>query len=395
VIDWLTVQIPCPHIPVASGKILCLSSDGSTEWETNTGWDVVGSGDAKLRISTVPGCVEAYTDARGRVHLSTPDALRIHGNLTKFLQGHGLWGGEDALALVKLTLARLTQYRVIDWLASPVDYLDKSWVTRIDVTRNFKLGSDLDVLEWLRSVGSASTMVHRGRGSFSHDTLYFGKHSRRWALKMYPKGPEFAKNDARRIDKHYRDLSKPSHFTPGCTPLPPIPFLPRKRAISNVFNIHGFSGCHHAITSDELVKLSEYATGLVRIESVYRGLELKDRNLSLLPTLTPSACAELWESAMSTVTLPSAAQFRPKLSELPPRLAPILALWMAGQDLRQFYSKPTYYRHRKKLLAYGINIDVARSSTDEAKVIPFLRPLTATPVGVPDWARGTPLACVA
>jgi II/X family phage/plasmid replication protein len=342
VIDWLTVHIFCDHEPIPSGRVLCITAEGETSWEKSTGAEAVGSFDAKLRISSIPGpnLLEAGEQ------LVCTYALRIDGNLTKYLQGHGLFGIEDARQLVRKTLLKLGDR--IAWKGQPLDCIGSAKVLRIDVTRNFRVGSDADALQWIRAVGSATTMAQRGRGSFAHDTLYWGKNSRRWSLKCYSKGPEFLRCDAKRLKLH----------------------LPEKRI-------------------DQLVS---YARGLIRFEAVYRSLELTHRNINTIDALTPAVAADLWTSAMSALKFPSSEQFIPNLAHLPPRLLAPATLWLTGKDLRAVYSRPTYFRHKRALLAHGINVDVERSDTLDSNVIPFLRPLEAKPVGVPAWAARTALA---
>ena len=51
----------------------------------------------------------------------------------------------------------------------------------------------------------------------------------------------------------------------------------------------------------------------------------------------------------------------------------------------------TFYRHRTALLAHGIDIGVKQERVPESNVVPLRAVLHAFPVGVPDWAIGTPL----
>ena len=46
-------------------------------------------------------------------------------------------------------------------------------------------------------------------------------------------------------------------------------------------------------------------------------------------------------------------------------------------------TKPTFYRVRKQLLAFGIDIAVVNEKNN---IIPLIRYLEAEPVGIPDWA---------
>ncbi|HEY8386709.1 MAG TPA: phage/plasmid replication protein, II/X family, partial [Porticoccaceae bacterium] len=57
-----------------------------------------------------------------------------------------------------------------------------------------------------------------------------------------------------------------------------------------------------------------------------------------------------------------------------------------GHDLRSTMAKNTYYRHRKELLKYGINIDLRQENADRYNVVPLVRILEAVPASIPAWA---------
>ena len=75
-----------------------------------------------------------------------------------------------------------------------------------------------------------------------------------------------------------------------------------------------------------------------------------------------------------------------ELMNLPQRLRSTYVLWKDGHDLRSTMAKNTYYRHRKELMAYGINIDLRQDSMDRSNVVPLVRILEAVPAQIPAWA---------
>ena len=83
----------------------------------------------------------------------------------------------------------------------------------------------------------------------------------------------------------------------------------------------------------------------------------------------------------------------PTLDDLPGRLQLAYDAWKAGRDLRATLSRPTFYRYRSELLKHGIDIAVKqeRQGPDLSNVVPLRTVLHAYPIGVPDWAVGTPL----
>ena len=61
-------------------------------------------------------------------------------------------------------------------------------------------------------------------------------------------------------------------------------------------------------------------------------------------------------------------------------------LWRQGADLRQLLSEPTYFRHRKKLLEYGVDISSMHLEPEHNNVVPLMRIIEAVPVANPAWA---------
>jgi II/X family phage/plasmid replication protein len=141
-------------------------------------------------------------------------------------------------------------------------------------------------------------------------------------------------------------------------------------------------------------QLEAYAEGLVRQEVTIRSMELKRRGLDLLRNwailgITPRG---LFEELAGQLTISEATMRDPAdMAELPPKLRSVYQLWHDGHDLREIFpARMTFYRHRKALLAYGIDIAVKRPR-EVSNVVPLVVTLVGREVGVPDWARGTPL----
>ncbi|WP_228261220.1 phage/plasmid replication protein, II/X family [Acinetobacter baumannii] len=59
---------------------------------------------------------------------------------------------------------------------------------------------------------------------------------------------------------------------------------------------------------------------------------------------------------------------------------------MNGENLKSVLPRPTFYRDRKQILEYGIDIST-KSPKEKNNVIPLIRVLEAQPVGIPDWAN--------
>ena len=211
-------------------------------------------------------------------------------------------------------------------------------LSRVDVNESWHLDNSKDVLAWIRALGTTAYMKHRGAGQFSGDTAYFGKNSRRWSLKCYSKGNEIA--------------------------------------------VRGH-GLHPDLQIPELI---QYANKSLRIEAVIRQLELKRIGLDIASNWDIDTAEELLLNYIQNLEMSDVYMLKDDvLDTLPTRLRMVYQSWMNGDDLKQIMTKPTFYRVRKQLEKYGIDI-ATPSPKEKTNVIPLIRVLEAKPVGIPDWA---------
>jgi len=341
-IDWLTMELPLRHpTPINGGEVISIDPDGTVEWSTLKRMHVAGSHAMGMAVRTCTHTPEQCT------HLS------ISGNPSKFLQGHNLWGSDDIHALVVATAKRVAHCLGLTihdddrarWNAGEVK------LTRVDVTQMFHLNSQAEVLSWLRAAEQTSHMSHRGRGTLKGgSTLYFGEKSRRWTLKAYAKGLEVRKNI--KAQPAIRDLP-------------------------------------HALA---------FADRALRVELELKSMELKRMGLDTLSAWSiddelPSEAvtARLLRDKLGNMTMTTTASLAPDVMQnLRPTLRMAAQAWESGADLRQTLPHRTFYRYRKELLPFGIDIATLLPK-DVSNVVPLHRVLEAKPVGVPDWAIGTSL----
>ena len=337
-IDWLTFLIPFEHSePINSGQVMSVCPDGELQWSTHKAKPIQGSHDSRIQIKS---------------YGSTPDGfefIHVTGNPVKFFQGHNLFGTDDISALLYATLDEVL--RILSITPSPVE-LDSIYagiipILRVDINQSYTLPSQSHVEAWLRSAENTAHMRHRGQGMMTKGTLYFGKHSRRWSFKFYSKANEI----------------KASGHT-----LPPALDTPQ---------------------------MHDWASSKLRAELTLRSMTLKDMGLSLLsnwsknlklPQLIFNQYIERLHMADSH-TIPADV-----LADLPPRLIGVYQLWILGHDLRATYPRMTFYRYRKQLLEYGIDLAIKQDVTKkESNVIPLKLVLNVQPATVPEWAKNTPL----
>lgn len=329
-IDWVTANIPFSHEKrLLGGRLLSIDQDGAVDWETAKSLPVVGSHDQRIHVL-------AHGDGW----------VRIHGNPAKFLQGHNLFGSDDLRSLVVETMTKVCES--VSVAVQPADL--RAWmlgnydISRVDITQMYSLETVQRVRAWLYAAERQSKSRH-GRPLCRGGTVYWGKHSRRWAMKAYSKGDEL------RSDKSHK-----------------LPELPSR---------------------DLLI---EYAEDKLRLEIVLRAMQLKDIGFargSAWDLQTPSRLfAEYLGSIQMSdqFTLPETA-----ISELPPRLIAVYRLWKAGEDLRAMYPKNTFYRYRRQLREFSIDIAIIQPRRND-NVVPLVHALRPQAVAeVPDWAIGTDL----
>lgn len=335
-IDWLRFIIPCAHpIPINGGHVLKISRDQRIEWQVESRLQVRGSHESSIQVKTA----DYNQDGTG-------SSLYIDGNPIKWLQGHNLWGTDDLLSLVYAFMERLApligatpnEADKAAWLAGGYE------IKAIDFNKTWHLRNRADVLAWLRSAEHCAHMRHRGKGTLQGGgTLYFGKHSRRWALKCYSKGQELDAKD---------------HKLPAALQLPYI---------------------------------TEWADKSLRIEVRMLSLELKRRGLHLAANWGDNTVLVNHQDILQGLEMNDAHTLPNfELPDLPPRLQAAYIAWKEGYDLRTMFPHNTFYRYRRQMLAHGIDIALVQPK-EKSNVVPLIRVLEALPVGIPDWAVGTDL----
>ena len=327
-IDWVTAILPCDHDPskLISGMVMSFDAKGESEWVVNKKLTVEGSHSTKIQI-------KSHTDSQ----------IWISGNPAKFLQGHNIFGTDDLSYLMGRFFDALLTHDELGLTPTDVQYesiqAGSYSLKRVDINQSWLLRNRDDVLSWIRSAGACARLKHRGAGQYSGDTLYFAKHSRRWSVKCYSKGSE---------------INAKGHQLPKDLQVP---------------------------------ELIEWADRALRLELVLRSMQLKDMMLDI---------GSNWCSDTAKVLLCSLVLDNLELSDnmtikcdildtLPVRLRLVYQSWLSGEDLRKIMSKTAFYRWRKQLLEYGIDIAILNQD-NRSNVVPLIRYLEAEPAQIPDWA---------
>lgn len=341
-IDWLTMVVPCAHVePITGGRVVSVKPTGEIDWQCVKRATVSGSFATGLQVRTC-----TYTD-------EPCTHIEISGNPVKFFQGHNLWGTDDLPALALATVRHLVDVLSLD----PTDADREAWqrgdikLTRVDVTESFHLPNKASVLSWLRAAEQTAHLSHRGRGQLvKGTTLYFGKNSRRWSLKIYSKGQE---------------ITAKGHGQEAILDLP------------------------YAV---------EWADKALRAELTIRSMELQRIGRSSVSdwfdvdgVASAGVTRELLSERLGAMTMTTISELDAAVFEsLRPTLRMAYRAWQGGEDLRSSLPHRTFYKFRSELLPLGI--DIATLMPKEVNnVVPLLCTLEAVQAVVPDWAEGTSL----
>ena len=337
-IDWVDFIAPLVHneghgSPFYAGEVMSTTAEGELDWGIFKRMQMLGSYATTVQIRSA-----RMDDGR--------QGVRVSGNLVKWHQGHNVFGTNDLRGLVLESLAKILEIGGINASISEL----QSWAAgdielrRVDCTESVDFGNEKRVLNALRSLDQSSNLKFRGRGQFNGHSLLFGKGSRTWSLTLYAKGTE--------LRKHKLPIGL------GDTPL------------------------------------LAFADGLLRMEFRILSMHLKELGLSKLWAWCENTASSVHQIMLQNLQISDATMIDSDIIEsLPTRYKLIYQSWKDGHDLRTILTRPTFYRHRRALLAHGVDIAIKqdRHEAEKTNVVPIRVVLVGKPVAVPEWAYNTPL----
>jgi len=329
-IDWFSGLLPVHHQTLKGGEVFKILPDGEVDWRASCSIHVKGSFDDTYTVKSA-----GITDESGSTH------LYISGNPSKFLQGHNIFGSNDLLLLVFDTYLKICESLNIQPSTEECDQVKQGdyVLTRIDINESWELPTRNDVNSWIRAAEYKSKTRH-GRPQMKGGTLYFGKNSRRWSIKAYCKADE---------------INASGHQLP----------------------------LHLKINKD----LNNWVENKLRIELTLRKLEFERLNIELAKELTTNKINTIFKEYIRRLDMNKQSRLSDdKLLNLPTKLRSTYILWDRGEDVRYALPKATFYRHRKELKLFGIDITFPKDISTKSNVVPLFKVLEAVPVDVPDWA---------
>lgn len=333
-IDWITAKVPFfVSGKLNGGNITNTTPDGEIDWIIDKRLPVTGSYESRLSLRTaevLPGTGDTYL-------------IELSGNPVKWFQGHNIFGSDDLPNLIYETVLKLS--KDLD-LPQPDDYLNAVrkgifTVSRVDITAMYSLPTRRDVYTYLNHA-EKTCRTRSGTAMSKGNTVYMNKTSQRWQIVMYSKGQE--------LEKH----TLPSELQGG--------------------------------------SLEAYADNKLRVELRLKQKELAKIGLSDGKHWLSLDVLPLFKDYLGRLTMTEQSIRPDDLFDIPKFAKASYLLWSEGVDVREVYSIRKYYKDRKALLEFGIDISVPKPSVSEnLNVISLKKTLELKPAGIPEWAYGTNL----
>lgn len=328
-VDWLTVSQEHPEggLPVVScGAVWATDEDGQVKWQT-------------IRRVQHEGSFETSVAIRCDGH-----RVELSGNIGRFGRPENVFGfglveclrrANELLAAYGLPPFTAGERRIVPAPRSRKDQFSRLvWtgarISRIDLTANFETGSEANASAVLAALSQQHKSKQRGATCAQGETVSWGG-GRRQYWKAY--------NKARELVAH------------GC--------------------------------ADERVIEHCRRVGLVRFEGTVRSNALTDIGAAYLGDYVTG-----WAMGQLISLYNEASQILGRcekptddLDELPRQLRATARDYLAGMDMRSTLSRPTFYRHRRELLRYGLDI----AMTNVAPFKPRVQVIQLRPAVKPDW----------
>ena len=324
-IDYIQMVIPITHKPLPVGSIVSVSPDGEVEYESVKSLDHKGSWETSIRFRS-----QGSLDENG-----CATELYIKGNPAKFLQGHNVFGTTDLITLVREVLKQVSQPLGLPLILDSV--ISKSVVSRIDITYSIQFETDLIAQAYIKQVGLRAH-TRSGRPIAKGHTLAFQPKSNRFSFVIYHKGAELT-----------------AHKLPEQIP------------------------CRDLLIND--------ASRLVRVELRLKTNELKQRNLRTIDDISKADLTAIYQDYVRRIAMSTEASIPTEtIKDLKRCYRDTYLLWEKGIDIQSITSQNTFYRHRRHLLGYGIDISIPKNPSSTAEIIPLTRAIEGKPYQIPNYA---------
>lgn len=328
--DWISIyQTHGQGLPLVNdGAFVKYDADGCHEFTTLRKLRVEGSHDSSVAV---------------RCDGTT---VWFEGNVSKFGREDNVFGYsfEECIQRINALLSTMGLPPFTPGVVGDRQKAHGQWekvytgarIQRIDVTQNFAAGSRDNAAAFMRHLAGQQAARLKTGVYGEGETIDYGRGSRYVYSKAYLKAAELRKHAKR----------KPDSTTP-------ISYL------------------------ESLADWCD-SVGLVRFETTYKSTFLQLHNQQYLGGIDMNVIHADFDTRKEVFTR---AKFDiEELADLAPKELSIYRMWQAGDDLVAKMTKATFYRHRARLLPFGIDIAI-RSNVVQFQ--PKTRVITLGPVQPP------------
>lgn len=341
-IDWLSFDLPYVAARVFSQQF-------EKPWDS----DIITP--KRIAAHRVEGSYSTWIQV-----IAADGRLTVSGNPVKLFSGQNIIGSADLQELVLLTYEYvLLACNIPDCQEARKAILDGDVnITRVDVTDHLDVGTDDDVRVFLQALGDRATITKRGRGHFNSDFCSVG-----WGFGNDLSNGEKRNGSRRSTLKFYNKLEEVKRRPMTCPD--------RVRQL-----------------------LLEWVEGKVRVEACFRGMELKRLGYKSSKDWDEGTPRVLLDTFLTRLVVPDQVTLMEDVTaEMPRALRGTFEIWRSGSDVKSLMAKNTFYRHRRQLLEYGIDISLRPQEPEkQGRVLHLIEILRATPAQFPNEAVYSELA---
>ena len=322
----------------------------------------------KCGFKTLPGRREGSHSTSVLLH-SDGRMVRMSGNIGRLDRPDNLWNYDfaDTLALANYEVLQkgLPAFTHGDQVMRDSISADDrrkgvspwKWtgavVNELHITRNWYAGSDALAIEIMRDM-QGRRLSRVSKSAFGNESVSFGMPSKKGqrlhrGVVCYRKGPEMLAH-ARGEDAKAAVKASPEY----------------------------------QMAMD---------IGLVRVELKCGALYLRGHNLRYTGDITMAKLIALYNAETAPLLLARPDNTVRLVADMPRPLRMSALAWIDGRDLRVLLSPATFKRHRKALLAYGLDVSEARNlaggrpNAEDAlqRLLDALPQHSLQPASAPDW----------
>jgi len=324
--DWLSIyQVHWQQVPMVNdGHVFSVDQDGQVQWDVPQKLVHRGSHETSIRIR------------------SDGHRVSLEGNIGRFNRADNLFGYTVA-ECVQLANTLLKEYGLPPFTdAAPMQLVKKGGedggyqavaavITRVDLTCNWATGSPGNVEQFIRYLQGFKSGRQEPR-SYKTTGVAWGEGSKYWYAKCYDKAAEY-----------YRQCGKKAKgFDPRL-----FDFM-----LNQGIARHEIGLKSRYLKQNNLWRISQWGNGMEnRIYALFNDVIGGESHVD-------------------------------QFLEIPGRAGELAVAWRDGADLKKRLSTATYYRYRKQLLGYGIDIAVPANVT---RLRQRVEVITLMPATLPEW----------